>query len=131
MTCLYCGGKGWVYAGGGRDGQFKCPKCNGQNATEHVTKIQKSVTAADIKAYAEKHQLSMTEARKALIPEAPTVNIRAEEYMALLKNTNRYRYLLHNMGTVEAHARTWMPAKHKPLMEYLQDFIDYEIGSAT
>jgi len=35
----------------------------------------------------------------------------------------RYEYLLHHMGLVEAHARTWNPARHKPLMAYLEDFI--------
>lgn len=39
-------------------------------------------------------------------------------------DAERYQYLLHHMGLVEAHAQTWKPGKHKPLIQFLQDFID-------
>lgn len=53
---------------------------------------------------------------------------RAERVKDSLDAT-RYHTLIHNMGLVEAHATKWRPAIHKPLIQYLQDYID-DIGMA-
>jgi hypothetical protein len=56
-----------------------------------------------------------------------TIQVSGAEYEVLKKKAARYDYLLNNMGTVEEYARSWNPAKHKPLLAYLQDFIDAAI----
>ena len=36
----------------------------------------------------------------------------------------KYKWLLHNMGLVEEKVKEWNPAKHKPLIDFLNDFIE-------
>ncbi len=43
-----------------------------------------------------------------------------------MSDADRYIWLLANMGTVEAEARRWNPTTDRPLLVYLQDFIDRE-----
>jgi hypothetical protein len=64
---------------------------------------------------------------KYLAPDPDTIQVSGAEYEVLKKKAARYDYLLNNMGTVEEYARSWNPAKHKPLLAYLQDFIDAAI----
>ena len=47
-----------------------------------------------------------------------------------MKDDDRYIWLLAHMGRVEEEARKWNPAKDKPLLRYLQDFIDREAPKA-
>ena len=47
-----------------------------------------------------------------------------------MKDEDRYIWLLANMGAVERHAQQWGPTRHKPLLKYLQDFIDSEMPKA-
>ena len=44
-----------------------------------------------------------------------------------MEDKHRYVWLLANMGRVESHARNWRPGYDKPLLNYLQDFIDLEV----
>jgi hypothetical protein len=43
---------------------------------------------------------------------------------------DRYRWLLHHLGLVEAHAAKWDPSRHKPLLGYIEEFIDAAIAAA-
>lgn len=49
------------------------------------------------------------------------------------KDADRYIWLLAHMGLVEEEARLWNPHRDKPLLIYLQDFIDMRLSmeSAT
>lgn len=44
------------------------------------------------------------------------------------RDAGRYRWTLHqtlhHLGLIESHAMQWRPSKHKPLIDYLQDFIE-------
>jgi len=46
------------------------------------------------------------------------------------KDANRYIWLLAHMGRVEQKARQWNPRTDKPLLIWLQDFIDEEMPKA-
>lgn len=64
------------------------------------------------------HELAGEEAEKALENALPdTIQVSRAEYEALQKKAVRYDYL-----------RSWNPAKDKPLLAYLQDFIDAAIN---
>lgn len=45
-------------------------------------------------------------------------------------DTDRYTWLLANMGLVEEKAMEWRPSKHKPLLQYLHDYISDEAEKA-
>ncbi len=45
------------------------------------------------------------------------------------RDAGRYAWTLHNLGLIEAHALKWKPAVHKPLLVYVQDFIDAHIAA--
>lgn len=45
----------------------------------------------------------------------------------MINDADRYIWLIANMGIVEEKARLWNPSIDKPLLRYLQDFIDYEV----
>jgi len=40
------------------------------------------------------------------------------------RDQRRYQWTLHHLGLIEERAMLWNPSKHKPLLDYLQDFID-------
>ena len=47
-----------------------------------------------------------------------------------MNDADRYIWLLAHMGRVEKAAKEWNPRTHKPLLKYLQDFIDQEMPKA-
>lgn len=47
-----------------------------------------------------------------------------------MTDADRYIWLLAHMGLVEEEAKKWNPAKDKPLLRHLQDFIDREMPKA-
>jgi len=46
------------------------------------------------------------------------------------RDADRYIWLLAHMGRVEQKARQWNPRTDKPLLIWLQDFIDEEMPKA-
>ena len=53
-----------------------------------------------------------------------------QEIERLRVDADRYIWLLAHMGSVERHAAQWRPERHKPLLRYVQDFIDAELPKA-
>ena len=47
-----------------------------------------------------------------------------------ITNDDRYVYLISHFGLVVDYADSWEPSKHKPLLLYIQDFIDGQIPIA-
>ena len=47
-----------------------------------------------------------------------------------MNDADRYIWLLAHMGRVEKHVKNWNPAKDKPLLRWVQDYIDSEIPKA-
>lgn len=45
----------------------------------------------------------------------------------IVDDSNRYIWLIAHMGKVEEYAKSWDPSKNKPLLAFLQDYIDGEL----
>ena len=56
--------------------------------------------------------------------------VRRREMMKM-KDADRYIWLIANMSLVEYEAKRWRPAKDKPLLRHLQDFVDQELTKTT
>ena len=56
--------------------------------------------------------------------------VRRREMMKM-KDADRYIWLIANMSLVEDEAKRWRPAKDKPLLRHLQDFVDQELTKTT